>query len=71
MIYQEVPQPGHPRGTTRSAAEYGYRGGVILPSSGILRVRVTPTETAVDYLQTKLGSASPAVESHHYVLRAN
>ena len=52
VIYQEVPQPGHPRGTTRSAEEYGYRSGVILPSSGHLRVRVTPTEAAVDYVKS-------------------
>ena len=51
VIYQEVPQPGHARGTTRSAEEYSYRSGIILPSSGILRVRVTPAEAAVDYVK--------------------
>ena len=39
-VYQEVPQPGDPKGSTRSAAEYGYKSGVILGSSGYLRVSV-------------------------------
>ncbi len=51
VVYQEVPQPGHGRGTTRSAEEYSYKSGVILPSSGILRARVTPGEAAVDYVK--------------------
>ncbi len=64
VVYQEVPQPGHARGTTRSAEEYSYRSGIILPSSGILRVRVTPAEAAVDYVK-----ADPAgTVLHRYVV---
>lgn len=51
IIYQEVPQPGHPAGGTRSAEEYGY-GGVILGSSGHLRVTVQPEEARVDYVRS-------------------
>lgn len=51
IIYQEVPQPGHPSGGTRSADEYGY-GGVILGSSGHLRVTVRPQDTKVDYVRS-------------------
>lgn len=51
IIYQEVPQPGHPSGGTRSAEEYGY-GGVILGSSGHLRVTVGPQDAQVDYVRS-------------------
>jgi hypothetical protein len=51
IIYQEVPQPGHPSGGTRSAEEYGYTG-VILGSSGYLRVTVSPVEARVDYVRS-------------------
>jgi predicted phosphodiesterase len=49
IIYQEVPQPGHPNGGTRSAEEYGY-GGIILGSSGHLRVTVESKEAVVEYV---------------------
>jgi len=52
IVYQEVPQPGDPQGSTRSAAEYGYAGGVILPSSGYLRVNVSAAEAKVEYIGT-------------------
>ena len=51
-MYQEVPQPGDPQGSTRSAAEYGHAGGVILPSSGYLRVKVSTAEAKVEYIGT-------------------
>lgn len=51
IIYQEVPQPGHPSGGTRSAEEYGY-GGVILGSSGHVRVTVRGDEAKVDYVRS-------------------
>jgi predicted phosphodiesterase len=50
IIYQEVPQPSHPNGGTRSAGEYGYTG-VILGSSGHLRVTVDTKETVVEYVR--------------------
>ena len=51
IIYQEVPQPGHPTGGTRSAEEYGY-GGVILGSAGHIRVTVSENEAKLDYLRS-------------------
>lgn len=51
VIYQEVPQPGHPSGGTRSAGEYGY-AGVILGSSGHLRVTVEREKARVDYVRS-------------------
>lgn len=51
IIYQEVPQPGHPSGGTRSAEEYGYQG-VTLGSSGHLRVTAGAKEAKVDYVRS-------------------
>lgn len=51
IIYQEVPQPGHPSGGTRSAEEYGY-GGVILGSAGHVRVTVNEKQAKVDYVRS-------------------
>jgi len=65
VIYQEVPQPGHPRGTTRSAEEYGYKSGVILPASGIMCVKVSPENAVVQYLKT----GKELEVAHEYVLR--
>jgi hypothetical protein len=60
IVYQEVPQPGHPRsGNTNSAKEYGYLNGEIQSSSGYVRVRVGQDKTRVDYVRTYL----PAAES--------
>jgi predicted phosphodiesterase len=52
IVYQEVPQPGDPKGSTRSAAEYGYKSGVILGSSGHLRVAISASQATVDYVRT-------------------
>ena len=74
IIYQEVPQPSHPSGGTRSADEYGYTEGVILGSSGNLRVTVNAHETEVDYVRcsvpgvTRNSSPNGAVE-HSYVIK--
>ncbi len=52
IIYQLVPQPGHSRfDNIRSAAEYGYKSGVIAGASGILRVAVSPEKAAVEYVR--------------------
>ena len=73
VIYQEVPQPGHPSGGTRSAAEYGYTG-VVLGSSGHVRVTVSPKEARVDYVRsivpgvTRGGIENGAVE-HSYAVK--
>lgn len=51
IVYQEVPQPGDPRGSTRSAAEYGYKSGVMLGSSGYLRVAISAERAMVEYVR--------------------
>ena len=54
VIYQAVPQPGHPRfGNVRSAEEYGYDGDVI-SSSGHLRSNVSDEFARVDYVRAYL-----------------
>ncbi len=55
LVYQEVPQPGAPGWkNTRTAKEYGYLSGVLLGSSGHLRLRVAPVQTTVDYVRSCL-----------------
>ena len=71
MVYQEVLQPSHARGTTRSPEEYGYRTGVLQSSSGILRVTVSPDQSTVDYIRATLptdegGDRKKSAVTHNY-----
>jgi 3',5'-cyclic AMP phosphodiesterase CpdA len=54
VVYQAVPQPGWPGLTLRDPGEYGYRSGTLLPSSGHLRVTVSPAGLTVDYVKSYL-----------------
>ena len=68
-----MPQPGHPSGGTRSAEEYGY-GGVILGSSGHLRVTVDAHEAKVDYVRSIVPGVTRAdlgngVVEHSYAVQ--
>ncbi|MBL8168681.1 MAG: metallophosphoesterase, partial [Acidobacteria bacterium] len=55
IVYQEVPQPGHPRyDSPRNAAEYGYTSGEIQGGAGHLRVLVTARTVTVDYVYSLL-----------------
>jgi hypothetical protein len=55
VVYQEVPQPAQSRsGGTAQAAEYGYTQGVILGSSGYLRVTVSPGTVTARYVRSVL-----------------
>ena len=65
IIYQEVPQPSHFERTTRSAAEYGYKQGVILPSPGILRVTVSPVKSIVEFVQ---GGSKTAIADRYELI---
>ena len=61
IVYQEVPQPGHPRsGNTNTAKEYGYLSGEVQSSSGFIRIRVGPKECRADYVRTFLPAAESA-----------
>ncbi len=58
LTYQCVPQPGNPRGNTRTAAQYGYASGTIMGSPGHLRVSVSADKTTVEFVRT----AAPGAE---------
>jgi 3',5'-cyclic AMP phosphodiesterase CpdA len=61
IVYQLVPQPGHSRNDNiRSAAEYGYKSGVIAGASGILRVSVSPERALVEYVRAYPDAAESA-----------
>jgi hypothetical protein len=53
VVYQELPQPGAPNFNNGPdlAAAYHYQSGVIVSSSGHLRVTVSPDTTRVDYVR--------------------
>jgi len=78
IVYQLVPQPGHRsiQDRVRSAAEYGYRDGVFLGSSGHLRITVTPARATIDYVRSYLpaeesGTLRNAAVMHSYVIEAD
>ena len=54
IVYQLVPQPGHPRSGIRSAEEYGYLSGEVQGSSGHVRVCVGGDRARVDYVRAYL-----------------
>jgi hypothetical protein len=55
IVYQEVPQPSITKYDNAGlAAQYGYSHGVVLSSSGFLRVSVTPQQVTVDYIRSFL-----------------
>jgi hypothetical protein len=58
IVYQLVPQPGSWNTDNHSAAEYGYKSGDFLPSSGYMRVNVAPNGVKVEYVR----SATPEME---------
>lgn len=59
LTYQCVPQPGNSRGGTRSAAEYGYKGGTILGSPGHIEVTVADTGAKVAFIRSSLEASDP------------
>jgi len=53
IVYQLVPQPGHPGGRKKTpAGDYGYLNGKILPGSGHLRVKVSGSSVTVDFVRS-------------------
>ena len=73
IVYQEVPQPGHPRyDSPRNAAEYGYTSGEIQGSAGHLRVTVAKDKAKVDYVRSYLpkDNRPNATISYSYALPA-
>jgi hypothetical protein len=58
VVYQCVPQPGNPRGSTRSAAGYGYTSGTLHGSPGHVRVRVGPDIATVEFVRSSLAATA-------------
>lgn len=55
IVYQEVPQPSNAQyDNTRLATDYGYTHGVVLGSSGHLRVDVSSQAATVSYVRSYL-----------------
>jgi len=69
IVYQEVPQPGHPANEKQSpGAAYGYVQGTLLSSPGHLRVNVSPEQVQVEYIRATLpGDASGTVSNGEVV----
>jgi predicted phosphodiesterase len=67
IIYQEVPQPGHPRGGTRSAEEYGYKG-VIKDGSGHVRVTVKAQSADIEYVGSTVSGVTQSADPNGMVL---
>ena len=73
IVYQEVPQPSNPSGGTKSAEDYGYTG-VIMGSSGHIRVTVEAEQAKVEYVRsavpgvTRADAVNENVE-HSYVIK--
>lgn len=57
VVYQCVPQPGNPRGNTRTATQYGYTSGTVHGSPGHVRVRVETDKATVEFVRTALAGA--------------
>lgn len=57
IVYQLVPQPGHPGfERLRNVEEYGYFRGTFLPPSGHIRVAVSPEKATVSYVRSYLAN---------------
>jgi hypothetical protein len=63
IVYQLVPQSGHPGdGSIGRAREYGYAAGGQLPGTGYLRVTVSDTKADVAFVRT--GAGAPVVATY-------
>ncbi|MBX7220459.1 MAG: metallophosphoesterase [Blastocatellia bacterium] len=66
IAYQEVPQPSFARdGAANSAAEYGYKTGTILSSSGHMRVKVAGDKATVEYVKARLTGTNAEVSDKY------
>ena len=54
IVYQECPQPSNKNINNNSAADYGYKEGVILSGRGYLLVTVSSASVKVEYIKTLL-----------------
>jgi len=75
LVYQEVPQPSRSNQGISSAVPYGYRSGMMYPSSGHLRVQVSTAQVTVDYVRAVATGDNTATVvngavSHRYTITA-
>ena len=49
-----MPQPNQRNSRDHHAEEYGYEKGGFLPSSGHIRVRISPERVSIDYIRAFL-----------------
>lgn len=62
IVYLCLPQPSHARGNSAgSAADYGYKTGVILGSSGHIRASVKGGEATLEYVKSLPGDQNRSV----------
>jgi hypothetical protein len=69
IIYQTVPQPSAKNfnSDTTLARDYHYDSGVVLSSSGHLRIKVTPTSISSEYVRSWLPSQENASRKNRQV----
>ena len=62
LVYQEGPVPARigKYDATTAAKDYNYTHGTVVGGSGYLRVRVSPDDVRVDFVQTYLPSEEDA-----------
>ena len=63
LIYQEVPQPSRSNQAITTGIIYGYHTGVLYPSSGHIRVTVSPTSAKFDYVRGVIATDTSASKS--------
>jgi hypothetical protein len=69
IVYQTVPQPSFPTGSMPNAE---YYTGDVLPASGHLRVKVSESDVAVDYIRTYLpGEGTNGEVAYMYTVTGN
>ncbi|MFZ4576450.1 MAG: metallophosphoesterase, partial [Phycisphaerales bacterium] len=71
VVYQCVPQPGNPRGNTRTATQYGYTSGTLHGSPGHVRVRVEADKATVEFVRTSVAGAAETRPSNRGVGESN
>ena len=69
IVYQEVPQPAFPgRANPNLATDWGYKAGVLLGSSGHMRVTVADGKARVEYIRAALSGDEALVGRNGSVL---
>jgi hypothetical protein len=71
VVYQCVPQPGNPRGNTRTATQYGYVSGTLHGSPGHVRVRVEADKATVEFIRTAIDGPQDARSGKRPAAEAN